>query len=116
MKETTYVLGEPVEHTPGKTFEMEYTVSGIYTYDILNGIITSYGDATLNIDTFLAGAKFGYELKNIHTSATLNSGKTSVTFRAGFSLDLISYMLEVTGFELWRENFGPYAKSVTDTV
>lgn len=112
VEKSFYVIDETTEFSPGKTFEMTYTVSGDYSFDSSSRQIVDYSNAYLNIDYFWAGSAFDYHLFNINTSATPTSGNNRVNFRATFSLTLeFEYIINHLPIQA-EEDFGPYSGSV----
>ena len=112
VEKSFYVIDETTEFSPGKTFEMTYTVSGDYSFDSSTRQIVDYSDAQLNIDYFWAGSAFDYHLFGVSTSATPTSGNNRVNFRATFSLTL-EFEYDINNFPITaEEDFGPYSGSV----
>ena len=99
-------------HTPKKTIEVGYTITGRYDVNDLAGTIMAAFAPTVDITYGGLGSQFTASTNSISTDKRISSDKKTVTFSAQFYTDVI-YHEYVTGAGLWTERLGPIKGSVT---
>lgn len=109
--ESFYRLGKTVNHMPGKTFEILFTITGDYTVNDGTSKIIDASNPSLDVEYSGEGAIFSVETQNVSTGKSINSAKDTVTFTASFSSD-ISMEDPYVGITLWTERTGPYKDKV----
>jgi len=104
VEDSFYVVDGTTGTRPEFAFEMLYTVSGDYSYDISTYEFLDHSSARVSVDSFHAGDYFTYSVKNENSNVRVNGNQ--IKFTGSFSLDVTVIFGKTIGF-------GPYYGTVT---